>query len=631
MYSFKSLQNFVDLDSVWSIPQEISKKVFSPPHQEESEIKTMFKPFLIDTPTCRIRKFHPFHESIAHIVNKVKPFKCPSMVLLTYDIMNELHINWTAAKLPPYIGTVAFCTYIPVYRPKDKHTHKNFAEYLKESSPFYTSVKVNTDFVKVKCYNKIKQVLYVNFHAFIPRNVSLDTLRHDRYIKHVSDNHISERLNVIILGIDTVSRNTFLRQMNKTREYIKDKLGSIKMIGYNKVGDNTFPNLIPLLLGKHIRELEWNKSMTFDRFNFTWDQFSKKGYRTLFSEDRTNIGTFQMGKMGFTKPPTDNYDRPLMLAMEKEKQLWFEHNNCFLNKHPSELMLAYLHKFIHASRNTLYFAFTWMNTVAHDKFNGPMTVDNQFYRFFKQCYEGGLLNNTVLFFLSDHGLRFGASDFRQTDIGRYETNLPFMYVYVPTWLRNKYSHIERSLQINKNRLSTPFDVHETLNDILYFNGQPQLTDQTARGISLFRSIPANRTCDSAGIPDIYCSCLERQPILLTDPLVVNTSNIILKEIQHLLKPYSEICENLTIRTVDAAAYLLESQNNKQTDNKLKDKASLLQVTITATPGEGKFDAIFEIRENDVKLVSDINRINAYGNQSYCIKDFIMKNYCVCRK
>ena len=61
------------------------------------------------------------------------------------------------------------------------------------------------------------QVLYVNFHAFILRNISLETIYYDRYLKHISENQISERLNVIMLGIDTVSRNSFLRQMNKTR------------------------------------------------------------------------------------------------------------------------------------------------------------------------------------------------------------------------------------------------------------------------------------------------------------------------------------------------------------------------------------------------------------------------------
>ena len=419
-YSFISSLKFVDSDSVWSMPQEISKKMFNISHRGESDIKTMFKTFLIDTPTCRIRQVHPFDESIAHIVNRVKPFKCPSIVPLTYDIKDELHINWTASKLPPYNGTVSFCRYTPVYQPKYKHTHTNYVRYLKESRPFYTSVKLNDDFVKVKCYNNDKQVMYVNFHAFIPRNISLDSLCNDRYNKHVSENNISERLNVIILGIDTVSRNTFLRQMNQTHEYIEDILGATEMAGYNKVGLSTFANLVPLLLGKHTHELQWNTSMSFDRFNFIWDQFSKKGYKTLFSEDRTKIGTFTMNKKGFTKPPTDNYDRPFLIAMEKEKELWFEYNNCYLNKLPSELRLAYLHKFINANRNTQYFALTWIVSLAHDNFNGPVTADNQFYRFFQQLYEESMLNDTVLFFLSDHGIRFGVHGFRQTDIGRYE-------------------------------------------------------------------------------------------------------------------------------------------------------------------------------------------------------------------
>ena len=58
-----------------------------------------------------------------------------------------------------------------------------------------------------------------------------------------------------------------------------------------------------------------------------------------------------------------------------------------------------------------------------------------------------------------------------------------------------------------------------MKDILYFNGQMMHTEQYARGISLFKAIPVNRTCESAGIPYQYCSCLEWQPLLLTDTLV----------------------------------------------------------------------------------------------------------------
>ena len=160
VYSFTVLRNSSDVASVRSTEHEIPKNMLSISHREERDFKTKLKPFLIDTPTCRIRHVHPFDKSIDHIVNNTKPFKCPSVVLLTYDTMDELHINWTTAKLPPYNGAVAFCTYIPVYRPKDKPEHKDFAGYLDESDPFYTFVKVNHDFVQVRCYDKSMQVLY---------------------------------------------------------------------------------------------------------------------------------------------------------------------------------------------------------------------------------------------------------------------------------------------------------------------------------------------------------------------------------------------------------------------------------------------------------------------------------------
>jgi hypothetical protein len=40
--------------------------------------------------------------------------------------------------------------------------------------------------------------------------------------------------------------------------------------------------------GKFVHELPWNSSavdVTFDRYDFIWHNFSKKGYRTLYSED----------------------------------------------------------------------------------------------------------------------------------------------------------------------------------------------------------------------------------------------------------------------------------------------------------------------------------------------------------
>jgi hypothetical protein len=45
------------------------------------------------------------------------------------------------------------------------------------------------------------------------------------------------------------------------------------------------------------------------------------------------------------------------------------------------------------------------------------------------------LNKTVLIFLSDHGIRFGA--IRKTSVGKLEERLPFMFLIFPDWFLKK--------------------------------------------------------------------------------------------------------------------------------------------------------------------------------------------------
>lgn len=57
------------------------------------------------------------------------------------------------------------------------------------------------------------------------------------------------QLNVLMVGIDSISRLNFRRQFPKTYAILKNKLHAFEMYGYNKVRDNTFVNLVPMFLG----------------------------------------------------------------------------------------------------------------------------------------------------------------------------------------------------------------------------------------------------------------------------------------------------------------------------------------------------------------------------------------------
>ncbi len=52
--------------------------------------------------------------------------------------------------------------------------------------------------------------------------------------------------------------------------------------------------------------------------------------------------------------------------------------------------------------------------------------------------------------------------------------------------------------VKSYRLTTPFDVYETLRDVLDIRRAEKPVNHRERGISLLREIPINRTCASAG-------------------------------------------------------------------------------------------------------------------------------------
>ena len=69
-------------------------------------------------------------------------------------------------------------------------------------------------------------------------------------------------------------------------------MSAFELIGYNKVTDNTFVNIVPMTTRQFVKELPWTKDMKyvpFDTYDFIWKKYSQHGYITLYSEDATGI------------------------------------------------------------------------------------------------------------------------------------------------------------------------------------------------------------------------------------------------------------------------------------------------------------------------------------------------------
>lgn len=630
------------LKSEPAVHRKLDKLIFR--QSEINKNKNLSKSYVVNTPFCRIPDFNPFHSKLRY--NRLGPAVCDRNASLVYQSGFYLIINRTAVRLSPYSNALQYCTYTPIYRPHFLPTHKNFMTYMNESDPFTNSTKVEDEFVRVECYNAKNESIYTNFHAFAQSNTDLYSMSRHRWRKHTRENNITRPLNVMLIGLDSVSRLAFIRNMNKTRDFIKDKLAAFEIMGYNKVADNTFVNMLPLTLGKFLDEIPWNKNKTFDEFDFIWKQYFKRGYRTFFAEDWPETSTFNYIKKGFNIPPAEHYYRPLSLAMAKHKKFRYRHRTCFKDRLEAEIILNYNYDFVSTYRNNSYFSFMFLSALTHDNANGGSAVDDLFSRFFKRLYDNDLIRNTVVFFFSDHGLRYG--QIRETYIGKLEERLPFMYVIIPKWLRDSHPHISNGLTVNQNRLTSPFDVYETLKDILFFNDSFNLINTSSRGVSWFREVPINRTCKTAGILSHWCTCLQQERLQNNTDFVVNATFEVLRKIKSLLYDFDNLCEELSIFQIKEAMRLYESDDiilgskgnkiveNSQTAIEKRRKVSTedIQVLFETVPGNALFEATVRVTLNKTSVqcdvIGDVSRINVYGNQSACIDDFDLKKFCFCK-
>lgn len=91
--------------------------------------------------------------------------------------------------------------------------------------------------------------VYRNVHAVL----GLDKVRSRFHSNDTAAGLLTRKLSVLMIGIDSVSRLNFLRSAPITDKYLRDT-GWVRLNGYNKMADNTFPNLMAILTGQSLAQ-----------------------------------------------------------------------------------------------------------------------------------------------------------------------------------------------------------------------------------------------------------------------------------------------------------------------------------------------------------------------------------------
>lgn len=110
------------------------------------------------------------------------------------------------------------------------------------------------------------------------------------------------------------------------------------------------------------------------------------------------------------------------------------------------------------------FVFSFHGELSHDSINLVGAADNDIAEWLKSLRNNGLLERTILVMMSDHGNRF--AEVRNTLQGKLEERLPFFSFTFPKDFKTKYTDAYAQFKQNVDRLTTPFDVHQTLVDLI---------------------------------------------------------------------------------------------------------------------------------------------------------------------
>lgn len=444
---------------------------------------------------------------------------------------------------------------------------------------------------------------------------------------------------LILWGIDSVSRINFRRTMPQTFNYLKQRKW-FELRGYNKIGDNTFPNLMALLTGQNqttaMKTCKPRKIGGLDNCKLIWKEFHKQGYHTAYGEDTPSMSTFNYLKKGFRKAPTDYYFRPMSLAIEEhltfKKKAGLKY--CVGNRQYGEYVYDMGLQFVTRFQYEPNFGLFWTNSFSHNDYSVPATMDSTILKYLKEMETLGIFDNTIVFFLSDHGMRFG--QLLRLPGGFLEERLPTFFISIPKWFRNTYPALIKNLETNCQRLTTPYDIYMTMQHLLKIN-EPNFDIKAATGCtqcqSLFREVPENRKCADAGISENWCTCTQYKILSSNRKEIKRLSSLIVKSINDYIinKNLNSVCSELTLHNIKEA---------KQHYNDKDFTLSTYRIEFSVNP-KTKPEAIFaatvkcdpsahEIALN-LNVEEDVNRYTKYENTAKCIQDKEAKKYCICKK
>ena len=464
---------------------------------------TYTTPSLTNQHTCKLPKLNPWDPSIRHLLEDVgddpgcrNGFPAPAFDVVANRLVLTGEVNADEVDFKQ----------VNVETIHRNDEDDNNVHFRNQGNPFTGNLSSDdfniSNIINASDFFKLIYTMKTgkeNTHYFARVVPQLDAMREARLVREGMERQGKPeglKLNVVMLGFDSVSAASFRRKMPKSLDFLKTSLKTFSISGQTVIGDGTTPALTAMLTGLYETEAPegrqgFDNSAPVDKWPWLMKLYKEHGYVTMMAEDDPLTGAFNLRLKGFKDPPANHYVRPFWLALEENNER-DEPGLCSRSTFMTNFTLDYVLSFFTAYPDNLKFAFAFMSYLAHAHPNHLSFADNDLLRVLHTFVKHKYHENTVIVIFGDHGSR--NDDVRNTMQGKLEERLPWLSISVPEWIEEKYPDITSALKQNQDILSTPFDLHATLHHVLTYPKEPQ-GEKTQ---SLFTTLSYSRTCGEAG-------------------------------------------------------------------------------------------------------------------------------------
>lgn len=210
------------------------------------------------------------------------------------------------------------------------------------------------------------------------------------------------------------------------------KTGWFPLKGHHKVALNTVPNMRVVFTGNSNQD------------TFVWEDFQNNNYITSYGEDGA-VDTFKYhsGRSDFDSTSTN-------LVLQRNLPTFVCGNICNGNFSAFDRLMNEMLDFTTAFRGERYFGFFLSCQHTHDDTSTPSQLEMPLLKYLKKIDRRGIRHESIIFLISDHGLRFGPQ--RMTVEGAREDSMPMFYVSLPERFQQRNMDIVRALQVGNIEL-----------------------------------------------------------------------------------------------------------------------------------------------------------------------------------